>query len=72
MEMRTQSQILRRPLRNAHDEEFQENESAEKETTFSIHSVESGFAVTAEKVAACMCKRIISISGRMGKSLKSS
>ena len=33
-------------------------------------SAESGFAIRAEKVAACSCKRIVSISGRMGKSLK--
>ena len=33
------------------------------------YSVESGFAIRAEKVAACSCKRII-IGSRMGKSLK--
>ena len=47
-------------------------EGAEKETTTSIYSVESCFAIRAEKVAACSCKRLSSISGRMGKSLKGS
>ena len=47
-------------------------EGAEKEITTSKYSVESGSAIRAEKVAACSCKRIISISGTVGKSLKSS
>ena len=37
-------------------------ESSEKETTSSIHSVESSVAIRTEKVAACSCKRLISIS----------
>ena len=45
-------------------------DSAEKDTTSSIYSIESSFAIRAEKIAACSCKRIISISSRMGKSLK--
>ena len=35
---------------------------AEKETTSSIYSVKSGIAIRTEKVAACSCKRIITIS----------
>ena len=42
-------------------------QGSEKETTTSTYSVESGFALIAEKVAACSCTRIISISSRMGK-----
>ena len=38
--------------------------------TSSIYSVEFSFAIRAEKIAACICKRIISISSRLGKSLK--
>ena len=34
-----------------------------------VQLIESCFAIRAEKVAACSCKRIISISGRMSKSL---
>ena len=47
-------------------------EGSEKETITSIYSVESCFAIRAEKVAACSCKRLSSISGRMEKSLKGS
>ena len=47
-------------------------DGGEKETTTIIYSVESCFAIRAEKVAACSCKRLSSISGTMGKSLKGS
>ena len=36
-------------------------ESSEKETSSSIHSVESGVAIRIEKIAACSCKRVIGI-----------
>ena len=36
--------------------------SSEKETTSSIHSVESSVAIRIEKIAACSCKRLIGIS----------
>ena len=42
-------------------------ERSEKETTSSIHSVESSLAIRAEKIAACNCNRIISISSRMAR-----
>ena len=37
-------------------------ESPEKESTSSIHSVESSVAIRIEKIAACSCKRLIGIS----------
>ena len=37
-------------------------ESPERETTSSIHSVESSVAIRIEKFAACSCKRLIGIS----------
>ena len=65
--------ILRRSLQSVQEEECQENRGCrERETTTSMYSVESGFAIRTEKVAACSCKKLISISGRMGKSLKGS
>ena len=60
------------PAKRSRTRSSKKTESSEKETTSSIHSVESGFAVRAEKVAACSCKRLISISGKMGESLTSS
>ena len=36
-------------------------ESSEKETTSSIHSIESSVAIRIEKIAACSCKRLIGI-----------
>ena len=38
------------------------NDSSEKETTSSTHSVESSVAIRIEKIAACSCKRLISMS----------
>ena len=37
-------------------------ESSKKETTSSIHSVESDVAIRIEQIAACSCKRLIGIS----------
>ena len=45
-----------------HDEGSKKTESSEKETTSSLHSIESSVAVRIEKIAACSCKRLISIS----------
>ena len=56
---RTRRRVLRNPR------------TPRKETTTSKNSVESSFAIRAEKVAACSFKMIISISSSMGKSLKS-
>ena len=37
-------------------------ECPEKETTSSIHSVESSVSIRIEKIAACSCKSLIGIS----------
>ena len=39
----------------------QKTESSEKETTSSIHSIESSVAIRIAKIAACSCKRLIGI-----------
>ena len=36
-------------------------ESSEKETTSSIHPIESSVAIRIEKIAACSCERLIGI-----------
>ena len=50
--------------------ECQEKREFRERTTSSIHSVKSGVAIRIEKIAACSCKRLISISSCVGKSLK--